>query len=720
MQHAARPVHLLAKGGTMKTHDPMPILLAACSAHAAGLSILPIKADGSKKQALPEWKRWQQHQPPLALVHRWFDKRVPLGLAVIGGQVSGNLEILDFDRPDRFAAFAEAAHALGLGDVLSRMKAGYFEESPNGNHVLYRCTEIASNTKLALTYDLDAQGNRKLTEQGTPLLKVLIETRGEGGYCIIAPSAGTVHETGKPYVLLSGSLETIATITPEERADLLALARTFDELEREPQEEPRVTPTPASGERPGDLFNAKATWADVLVGWTKCYETGGVTHWRRPGKDRGTSATTNFQGSDLFYCFSSSTGFEVERGYSKFSAYALLNHAGDYHAAAQALGTLGYGNGYSYAADFSDIEDEAPPHQEKEQPGARARTDEPPPPRMHPGTYEPILIKATDVTPELVHYLWAPYFPLKKIALVGGDGGVGKTFLMLAVATSATLGRWPFLWSKKASLTTPADVIFFTTEDGIADTLRPRLDALGADLTRVHFTGGKRDWRGGKHGIILSDEAVIAKAIALTQAKLAVFDPFQAFLPPGTNMNKMETVRPVLTTLYGIAEANGCSLSLLGHLSKSKQETASYKFIGSVDWFNGARSAMMLLMDPDNPPHGRLFFHVKQNLTAKAPGWKFDLSEDLDPPFQWGASTEQTAEEVIAGSSQESKVREAELFLRGELANGERPQLELEESAKIYHISRISLRRAKDVLHIHSRKVGFGPEGYWLWELPLR
>src|SRR5262249_29468366 len=152
------------------------------------------------------------------------------------------------------------------------------------------------------------------TPKGTPLKTTLIETKGEGGYCICAPSNGTVHETGKPYVLMAGRFSTIATITPEERALLVELARTFDECkpDKEPPGAGKTHARQQGGSRPGDDYNRRATWGEVLEphGWRHVYERNGEAYWCRPGKERGVSATTNYQGSELLYVFSTSTDFE--------------------------------------------------------------------------------------------------------------------------------------------------------------------------------------------------------------------------------------------------------------------------------------------------------------------------------------------------------------------------------------------------------------------------
>jgi len=288
--------------------------------------------------------------------------------------------------------------------------------------------------------------------------------------------------------------------------------------------------------------------------------------------------------------------------------------------------------------------------------------------------------------------------------------------LILSVAASHSLGNWPFYWSTKESDRTPGDTVFFSTEDGVADTLVPRLISLGADLARIHFVDGKADWKDTLHRIVLNDADVITQAIRDRNARLAVFDPFQGFLPPKTKMNDMETVRPVVDALIRIAQETRCCVVLLGHLNKAKQESAAYKFIGSVDWFAAARSVMLITKDPEAAPDGRLFFQVKNSLTGTPPGVRFDLAEKLVPPFLWGLSTEQTAEEIMAGDTGAPKIRDAEIFLYEELAYGARPVEELEEAAKKAKIAWRTVWRAKGNLKVKARKAGF-QEG-WVWELP--
>ena len=302
-----------------------------------GLCPMPPKQDGSKAPYASTWKQFEKRPPTTREVMGWY--RAPLtGIGTITGAVAGNLELFEFDDLDTYLAFCEVAVEAGLVDLVERVKGGYSERTPGlGVHWFYRCEEIAGNTKLASV--------PRPTPDNPKGVKVLIETRGQGGYAVMAPSFGTVHPSGKPYEVMEGRPEDIVTVTPEERAALWALARTFDLM---PVREvtPAAVRTEATGDRPGDIFNRDARWADVLgpAGWKAVYSRGGTTYWRRPGKSHGVSATTNHTGADTLIVFSTSTPFDPSpSSYSKFAAYTVINHDGDYQAAGKELLAQGYG-----------------------------------------------------------------------------------------------------------------------------------------------------------------------------------------------------------------------------------------------------------------------------------------------------------------------------------------------------------------------------------------
>jgi Bifunctional DNA primase/polymerase, N-terminal len=300
---------------------------------ASGLSVIPIRPDGTKRPALDAWRPYQQVRPNAATLVRWFHHGE--GLAVIGGGVSGYLEILDFDAPELFAPWCALIEQLYPG-LVARLPL--VQTPSDGRHLYYRCQKIARNLKLA----------QRLSRNGTP--ETVIETRGEGGYAIAPPSPPACHPWHRSYQLLHGDLAAIAAITVRERTYLLQTARAFNSYvtpQRMVSECPTGMRQHAGGHRPGDVFNTHADWRRLLEphGWRCVGQHGEVTRWRRPGKVHpGISATTNYGGRHLFYVFSTNaTPFEPETAYTPFAAYALLNHGGDCTAAARSLAARGYG-----------------------------------------------------------------------------------------------------------------------------------------------------------------------------------------------------------------------------------------------------------------------------------------------------------------------------------------------------------------------------------------
>lgn len=334
------------------------ILEVALEAHHAGLCVAPPTEDGRKMPSVGT--AWYNTRADEQQIRIWYEAGHHTGVGIIMGvRLEDTLdpvptkpgdpvpepvedgiardETLDFDNAEKLADYLDMAKAAGLGDLVARVRASYCEKTPKGGeHWIYYCTTRAKNTKLAQMPD----------ENGRP--KATIETRGWHGFVIVAPSYGRVHDSGLPYVRLAGGFDSIVTISAEERDLLHDLARSLDEMPRR-TEAPRPVPTEqrdADNLRPGDDFAAQANWADILepAGWARVCERWARTYWRRPGKKHGISANTAITAKgDLLYVFSTSTLFDSERGYGKFGAYAILNHAGDFSAAAKELAGKGYG-----------------------------------------------------------------------------------------------------------------------------------------------------------------------------------------------------------------------------------------------------------------------------------------------------------------------------------------------------------------------------------------
>lgn len=329
------------------------LLNAALDAHANGLCVLPAANDGTKRPAVP-WKQYQTAPPPPEQVNAWFTRGSHhQGLGFVCGAVSGNLELFELEGraivEGMAAQLGELADASGLGELWQRVRNGYMELTPGGGvHFLYRVDgAVAGNTKLARRPATAAE----LAANPMDKVKVLAETRGEAGWVVVAPSGGTTHPTGKPWVLAAGGPATIPTLTPDERDALHHLAGAFDQMPTGQAEPARMFTQPASayddgGVSPGTDYNERTAWDEILIprGWAKLNtDSRGITYWRRPGKSIGFSASTGKNDADNLYVWSTSTEFEAERPYDRFGAYAHLEYGDNHSAAAKALHTQGYG-----------------------------------------------------------------------------------------------------------------------------------------------------------------------------------------------------------------------------------------------------------------------------------------------------------------------------------------------------------------------------------------
>jgi hypothetical protein len=303
----------------------------------AGLCVLPaILAE--KRPALAGWKQYQRRLPTERQVSAWFTGDQPL--CVLAGAVSSNLEMIDFDHEgelfDRWRELvASEAPSLVERLVIERSQSG-------GRHAIYRCdAPVPGNRKLAQrtieatsAEPLVICGKRHVPRRVGDRFEVtltLIETRGEGGLFLCAPTPG--------YQLEQGSFNQLPVLTDAERAILIEAACALNEAVP-PAQRHRGNST-AIG-RPGDDFNERGDVREVLrrQGW-ELVRGGTNEYWRRPGKEQGWSATLK---DGVLYVFSSNAApFEPDRAYAPFTVFALLEHGGDFAAAAAALRAQGYG-----------------------------------------------------------------------------------------------------------------------------------------------------------------------------------------------------------------------------------------------------------------------------------------------------------------------------------------------------------------------------------------
>ncbi|AGL13857.1 phage/plasmid primase, P4 family [Actinoplanes sp. N902-109] len=370
---------------------------AALAWHDAGYAVLPVKADGSKAPDVTTWKASQHERPARDQVQTWFSGH-RAGLGLVCGAISGGLEMLELEgRAVAEGALDQLQQVIletGLQDLWMRVARGYAERSPSGGlHFLYRVdgAPVPGNTKLAnrpaAEHELTGNEREVLAKHPHRVFpRGLAETRGEGGFVVIAPSAGATHPSGKPWKVVHGTPSTVAVITPAEREQLLTLFRSLDRMPI------RETASPArplqavdnGGTKPGDDFESKAGWDDEVLlagaGWKCLYTQGTTSYWRRPGKDTpGFSATTGRDPArDRLYVFSSATEFDTEVPYTKFGAYALLHHGGDYREAARELRRKGFGSPPPAAPGVTPGPIKSPPNSHPPVDGTAARQLEQP------------------------------------------------------------------------------------------------------------------------------------------------------------------------------------------------------------------------------------------------------------------------------------------------------------------------------------------------------
>jgi hypothetical protein len=329
------------------------------------------------------------------------------------------------------------------------------------------------------------------------------------------------------------------------------------------------------------------------------------------------------------------------------------------------------------------------------------------------------LICMDKVTPEEVSWLWDPYIPRRKHTLLEGDPGAGKTWLALIIASIVSRGDpFPHEDGVRKTRREPANVVYLSAEDGLADTLRPRLDAAGADVSRVHALVG---WQQGEmQGYIsLGDLRPIEDALETLKPALVVVDPLQAYLGASVDMHRANEVRPILAGLAALAEQYDCAILTIRHLTKSAQDRAVYRGLGSIDFAAAARSILLAGQDPQNPRR-RVMAHVKSSLAPVGGSIGYELREGR---FWWTGSSDVSAEDLLrphAMEEERSAVEEAADFLREFLSDGEKPAKEVISEAKKSGISETTLKRAR-AGRVRSRKAqvvgGKRGEAPWVWSL---
>lgn len=317
------------------------------------------------------------------------------------------------------------------------------------------------------------------------------------------------------------------------------------------------------------------------------------------------------------------------------------------------------------------------------------------------------MICMADIETEEIKWLWRPYIPLGKITLVQGDPGDGKTTFILNVASIVSKGG-SFPEEGEFISRGAGNIIYQTAEDGLGDTIKPRLEKAGADCSKIFVIDESQQ------GLTLSDER-IEKALQEIKPKLFIIDPLQAYLGADTDMHRANEVRPILSKIARLAEQYNCAIAMIMHLSKATQSRSLYRGLGSIDIPAAARSVLLVGKDPNNPQE-RAIAHMKSSLAPNGKSIAFELHPEKG--FCWRGESRLTAEDMLAAksNSKDSKLEEAIEFLEDLLQGGlEIPSKDIFNKAYELGLSRRTIERAKAELKISSKRIGYGRLSKVVW-----
>ena len=312
-----------------------------------------------------------------------------------------------------------------------------------------------------------------------------------------------------------------------------------------------------------------------------------------------------------------------------------------------------------------------------------------------------------DVEPQTVEWLMKPLIPYGMITIMEGDPGIGKSYLAMHIASVVSTGG-NLADSMKISR---GRVLYMSAEDDAAYTIRPRIDAMGGDVTRIRYQ---------PNYVALDEEGLKAlmHEIRTNPPSLIVIDPLYAYVPAGSDMYKPNVIRSLLSQLTEFAEYAGSAVLIVRHLTKSKSDKAIYQGVGSIDVIGAARSAILVAKHPDDP-EVKVIAHVKYNLSEQGKSWQFELVLEKDktlPILRWLGSTDLTPEDLLSTPNfdRPSALNEAIDFLRDYLVDGPESAEKVKTAASASSIASRTLDRAKDKIGVITKKQG----KRWFWSLP--
>jgi AAA domain len=325
------------------------------------------------------------------------------------------------------------------------------------------------------------------------------------------------------------------------------------------------------------------------------------------------------------------------------------------------------------------------------------------------------LVPLAEASTAPVRWLWSAWIPLGKLTVLDGDLGLGKSTLLLDLAARVSTGRA----MPDGSAGISGDVCLLSAEDSLGDTIRPRLEAAGADLARIHaLTAVWDDMEGNRPLLLPGDQPVLEGVLRRTHSRLLVLDPLRAHLAhPG----REQALRRCLHGLADIAEQAGCAMVLLRHLGQVGSKAVP-RGAGNLTVLAAARSGLLVARDPDSADR-RVLACTKPSLSALPRSLCFRLAPGDHGACRvvWCGTSTWSADDLLRSDrerEQQGALAEACQLLREVLKAGPHPARACRAEAEAAGVTATTLKRAKQRLGVRSVRVGFGTTGQWFWSLP--
>jgi hypothetical protein len=326
------------------------------------------------------------------------------------------------------------------------------------------------------------------------------------------------------------------------------------------------------------------------------------------------------------------------------------------------------------------------------------------------------VVPLAEVEARPLRWLWRGRVPLGKLTVLDGDPGLGKSALTLDLAARVSRGA-ALPDGSGGDMAGPAGVVLLCREDALPDTVRPRLEAAGADLGRVVAVTGMPSREGLVEVRLRHDWKELAAVVLRARARLVVIDPLMAYMERGVNLYRDQDARWALAPLVVMAEMVNVAVVMVRHLTKGSGTNPLYRGGGSIGVLAVARSGLLVAADPDDATGERRVLAVaKGNLEGSVPSLGFTLEGGAArgaPRVVWQGPVEQTAASLLAArqAGRRDEVEEARAFLAAALAAGPLPAREVLAAAEQAGVAERTLRRAKRELGVEARKTSAG----WCW-----